>query len=288
MPSQPPHSPSTPASSPAPANPSPSNAPSAATPVIPAPSPALYLIPCWLDDQATAPLPAYLLDAIRQCQVFFVENERSARRYLKTLWKEMVIDDYEWYPIHKAEEEVKAVFRQKLKEGKTIGLISEAGCPGVADPGQILTAAAHAAGAPVRPLVGPSSILLALMASGLNGQQFRFSGYLPVDNTGRAKAIKDLEAESQRLHCTQLFIETPYRNNALLETLLSTCRPSTRLCIAANLTGPGEYIRTLSIAEWRQLTPSGQPAHPAQPQPFAPSASLPNLHKQPTIFCLLA
>ena len=232
-------------------------------------SAVLYLIPCWLDEQVTAPLPAYLLDAVKQCQVFFVENERSARRYLKALWKEMVIDDYEWYPIHKAEEEVKAIFRQKLKEGKTIGLISEAGCPGVADPGQILTAAAHEAGVPVRPLVGPSSILLALMASGLNGQQFRFAGYLPVESVGRAKALRDLEAESQRLHCTMLFIETPYRNNPLLETILATCRPTTRLCIAANLTGAGEYIRTFTIADWKR-------------------AARPELHKQPAIFCLLA
>lgn len=234
----------------------------------------LYLIPCWLEEQVTAPLPAYLLDAVKQCNVFFVENERSARRYLKALWKEMVIDDYEWYPIHKAEEEVKAVFRQKCREGKTIGLISEAGCPGIADPGQILTQAAHEAGAIVRPLVGPSSILLALMASGLNGQQFRFAGYLPVDNAGRVKALKDLEAESQRQHCTILFIETPYRNNQLLESILATCRPSTRLCIAANLTAPAEYIRTLSIAEWQKL--------PKQP------AGLPHLHKQPAIFALLA
>src|SRR5882762_4517712 len=189
----------------------------------------LYLIPCWLEEQVTAPLPAYLLDAVKQCNVFFVENERSARRYLKALWKEMVIDDYEWHTIHKAEEEVKSLFRRKLAEGKTIGLISEAGCPGVADPGQILTEAAHQAGATVRPLVGPSSILLALMASGMNGQQFRFAGYLPVDNTGRAKALRDLEAESQRLHCTQIFIETPYRNNQLVETILQTCRPATQL-----------------------------------------------------------
>jgi 16S rRNA (cytidine1402-2'-O)-methyltransferase len=229
----------------------------------------LYLIPCYLDEQATQSLPIYLLDAVRQCQVFFVENERSARRYLKALWKEMVIDDYEWHPIHKAEEEVKGLFRQKLREGKTIGLISEAGCPGVADPGQLLTAAAHEAGALVRPLVGPSSILLALMASGLNGQQFRFAGYLPVDHAGRAGALKDLETESQRLHCTQLFIETPYRNNQLLTTVLATCRPSTRLCIAANLTGLGEMIRTKTIAEWKQSRP-------------------PDLHKQPAIFCLLA
>jgi len=263
-----------------------------------------------------APLPAYLLDAVKTCQVFFVENERSARRYLKALWKEMVIDDYEWYPIHKAEEEVRSVFLKKLKEGKTIGLISEAGCPGIADPGQILTEAAHQAGAPVRPLVGPSSILLALMASGLNGQQFRFAGYLPVDNAGRAKAIKDLETESQRSNCTQIFIETPYRNNQLLETLLATCRPTTRLCIAAGLTAPSEYIRTQTIAQWRQLRPAppataaGDPSGksdpatpanaPADPnadtaptthRPAAPIAApghLPNLHKQPAIFCFLA
>src|SRR5215469_2775142 len=106
----------------------------------------LYLIPCWLEDHITAPLPAYILDAVKTCQVFFVENERSARRYLKALWKEMVIDDYQWHPIHKAEEEVRTLFRTALKEGKTIGIISEAGCPGVADPGQILTEAAHQAG----------------------------------------------------------------------------------------------------------------------------------------------
>jgi 16S rRNA (cytidine1402-2'-O)-methyltransferase len=233
------------------------------------PSPTLYLIPSFLDENSLQVLPPYLLDAVKECQSFFVENERSARRYLKALWKEMVIDDYEWYPIHKAEEEVKAIFRQKLKEGKTIGLISEAGCPGVADPGQLLTGVAHESGAIVRPLVGPSSILLALMGSGMNGQQFRFAGYLPVDPAGRAKALKDLEAESQRLHCTQIFIETPYRNNQLLETILSTCRPATRLCIAANLTGPDEFIRTKTVQEWT-------------------AAASPDLHKQPAIFCLLA
>lgn len=231
--------------------------------------PALYLIPCFLDPQSLAPLPAYLLDAVKACQVFFVENERSARRYLKALWKEMVIDEYEWYTIHKAEGEVTTIFRQKLKEGKTIGLISEAGCPGIADPGQILTEAAHQAGVPVRPLVGPSSILLALMASGLNGQQFSFVGYLPVDTPGRTKSIKDLESESARLNSTRIFIETPYRNHQLVETLLATCRPTTRLCIAANLTSPSEYIRTQTIAQWKE-------------------SPRPNLHKLPAIFCLLA
>ena len=242
-----------------------------ATPIAQPPvgRPTVYLIPTFLDEHALAPLPAYLLDAVKECQVFFVENERSARRYLKMLWKEMVIDDTEWFPIHKAEEEVKAIFRQKLKEGKTIGLISEAGCPGIADPGQLLTEAAHQAGAIVKPLVGPSSILLALMASGLNGQQFRFSGYLPIDNAGRAKALKDLEADSQRLHCTEIFIETPYRNNQLVASILDTCKPTTRLCIAANLTAPTEYIRTLPISDWRK-TPK------------------PELHRQPTLFAILA
>jgi len=234
----------------------------------------VYLIPAWLYEHELAPLPPYILDAIKTCQVFFVENERSARRYLKAWWKDMVIDDYAWYPIHKAEEEVKTLFRQQLKEGKTIGIISEAGCPGVADPGQLLTEAAHQAGAIVRPLVGPSSILLALMASGMNGQQFRFVGYLPVDNTGRIKALRDLEAESQRLRCTEIFIETPYRNNQLLETILQTCRPATRLCIAANLTAPGEYIRTKTVGEWKQLAVSKE--------------QFPDLHKQPAIFCLMA
>jgi len=236
----------------------------------------LYLIPAFLDEHALQALPAYLLDAVRQCSVFFVENERSARRYLKALWREMVIDDYQWYPIHKAEEEVKAIFREKLKEGRTIGLISEAGCPGIADPGQILTEVAHQYGAIVRPLVGPSSVLLALMASGMNGQQFRFAGYLPVDNAGRMKALRELEAESQRLHCTQIFIETPYRNNQLLEAILQTCRPATQLCIAANLTAANEFIRTRTIADWKK---AGSPAS-------ATGQGLPDLHKQPAIFCL--
>jgi 16S rRNA (cytidine1402-2'-O)-methyltransferase len=234
-------------------------------------SPTLYLIPCWLEDQVIAPLPPYLLDAVKACTVFFVENERSARRYLKALWKEMVIDEYEWHAIHKLEEmpEVGAAFRAALARGACIGLLSEAGGPGVADPGQLLTAIAQETGAIVRPLVGPSSILLALMASGLNGQQFKFNGYLPVDHAGRMTAIRNLEADSARYSCTQLFIETPYRNNQLLGTLLSACRPSTRLCVAANLTGPGEYIRTLPIARWREM-------------------AAPDLHKKPAIFCLLA
>jgi 16S rRNA (cytidine1402-2'-O)-methyltransferase len=229
----------------------------------------VYLIPCWLEEQALAPIPAYLLDAVRQCNVFFVENERSARRFLKALWKEMIIDNFEWVTIHKAEEQVLALFRARLREDKTIGILSEAGCPGVADPGQLLAAAAHEAGATVRPLVGPSSILLALMASGLNGQQFRFAGYLPVDQVGRARALRELEAESRRLYSTQLFIETPYRNQQLFDTILQTCNPATRLCIAVDLTGPEEFIRTLTIGQWK-------------------IEDRPDLNKRPTIFLLLA
>src|SRR5579863_6603026 len=126
------------------------------------PSTTVYLIPCWLEDQTLAPVPAYILDAVKTCNVFFVENERSARRYLKALWKEMVIDQYEWHAIHKLEPETLSTFRAALAAGKTIGILSEAGCPGIADPGQLLIAIAHETGATVRPLVGPSSILLAL------------------------------------------------------------------------------------------------------------------------------
>lgn len=228
----------------------------------------IYLIPSQLDDQGFHVLPAYLPEAVKDCQVFFVENERSARRYLKQLWKEMVIDNYEWHTIHKAEDAVLNVFRQKVKEGKHIGIISEAGCPGVADPGQRLVQAAQELEATVRPLVGPSSILLALMASGMNGQQFHFHGYLPIDNGQRIKTIRDLEAASARQQCTQIFIETPYRNNAMLATLLRHCRPDTRICVAADLTGPNEWVRTRTVKQWQN--------------------EIPGLHKRPAIFLLQA
>lgn len=227
----------------------------------------VYLIPTTLHDESTETIPAYVLDAVRDCQVFFAENERTARRFLKKIWKEMVIDDYAWFTIHKAEQEVAAQFKQLLKEGKNIGIISEAGCPGIADPGQILVASAHEVGAIVRPLVGPSSILLALMGSGLNGQKFQFNGYLPIDNNERIKALKDLEAYSKKANCTQVFIETPYRNNQLLDTIIKACSPATRLCIAANITSPLESIHTRSIGDWKK--------------------KMPDLHKQPVIFCLL-
>ncbi|MBS1566682.1 MAG: SAM-dependent methyltransferase [Bacteroidetes bacterium] len=228
----------------------------------------VYLIPSFLDENNLQTIPAYVLDGIKECQAFFVENERSARRYLKQLWREMVIDDYQWFVIDKqADMAVLSVSLQKLlQRGMTIGIISEAGCPGIADPGQQLVETAHRMGATVRPFVGPSSILLALMASGMNGQSFRFCGYLPIDNAARIKALKDLEAESARLQCTQIFIETPYRNNQLLETIIKNCQPQTRLCIAADITGPSELIRTKTVQEW--------------------NTQLPDIHKRPAIFLL--
>ncbi|MBS1599330.1 MAG: SAM-dependent methyltransferase [Bacteroidetes bacterium] len=227
----------------------------------------VYLIPCFIDEKSTEVLPAYILDAVKKCKTFFVENDRSARRYLKSLWKEMIIDNYEWFVIHENEEQLKNEFRQQLKKGNTIGIISEAGCPGVADPGQILISVAHEANAIIKPLVGPSSILLALMASGMNGQQFQFVGYLPIDNHQRSKKIKELENESLKKNCTQIFIETPYRNSQLLAAILNNCNSSTRLCIAVDITAAKENIRTKTISEWKK--------------------EIPDINKHPAIFLLL-
>ena len=229
----------------------------------------VYLIPSLLQEEGIHVMPHYITDAIKNCQVFFVENERTTRRFLKQLWKagmpgqEIIIDDYEWQVINDASANI---FRQKLKEGKTIGIISEAGCPGVADPGQALIAVAQEMQAPVKPLVGPNSILLALMASGMNGQSFQFTGYLPIDNHQRIKTLKELEAESARKKCTQIFIETPYRNNQLIEAILKNCSPATKLCIAVDLTGANESIQTKTVSEWKK--------------------GAPDIHKRPAIFLL--
>lgn len=228
----------------------------------------VYLIPSELLEGEVKPIPAYVLDAVKACQVFFVENERTARRYLKRLWKEMVIDDYEWIAIHKAETQVLDRLEKYLKAGKMIGIISEAGCPGVADPGQILVARAQQMGITVKPLVGPSSILLALMASGLNGQSFRFNGYLPIDGAERKKAILRMEDEAWKQQTTQIFIETPFRNDAIFKSLLDNCKDETLLCMAVNITSPvDEFIRTLPIKKWKGET-------------------LPVIHKKPAIFLL--
>ena len=229
-------------------------------------SPTVYLIPTVLHEGVVDPLPAYLLPVIKQCSIFFVENERTARRYLKLLWKEMVIDDYEWQNMKEVNESTTQHFKKAVKENKTIGIISEAGCPGVADPGQQLVNMAQEMNVTVKPLVGPSSILLALMASGMNGQQFQFVGYLPIDSAERTKAIKSLESESRQKNCTQIFIETPYRNNQLLETVLKTCQPQTKICIAVDLTADTEMIETKTVKEWK--------------------TAIPQLHKRPAIFLM--
>jgi 16S rRNA (cytidine1402-2'-O)-methyltransferase len=211
----------------------------------------IYLIPSFLAADAAETIPLYVLNAVKKCQVIFAENERTTRRFLKSMDREIVIDYFEWYAIHKAEDEQINNFRQKIKEGKNIAIISEAGCPGIADPGQILVNEAQKLNIIVKPLVGPSSILLALMASGLNGQHFSFEGYLSIDNLERNKKIKQLEEESAKRNCTQIFIETPYRNNKLFETILQNCKPATQLCIASELTSANEWIKTKTIAEWK-------------------------------------
>ncbi|MFN3665153.1 MAG: SAM-dependent methyltransferase [Sediminibacterium sp.] len=228
----------------------------------------VYLIPTVLHEEALETIPSYILNAVKDCTVFFVEQEKTARRFLKKIWKEMVIDDYQWFVIHKAESSVKANFTQLLKAGKNIGIISEAGCPGIADPGQILVEAAQQIGATVKPLVGPSSILLALMASGMNGQSFQFHGYLPIDAAERKKKIKELETDSHKRNCTQIFIETPYRNNPLIKDMVQYCRQETKLCIAVDITAPAESIQTKTIKEWKN--------------------QLPDIHKRLAIFLLHA
>ena len=212
----------------------------------------VYLIPCVLAENATETIPIYVVDAVKKSQVIFAENERTARRFLKAMDKTIVIDDYEWHTIGKAEEEQVLMFESKIKEQKTIAIISEAGCPAIADPGQILIAVAQKLNCTIKPLVGPSSILLALMASGMNGQQFEFVGYLPIENNERAKRLKELELSSQKNNSTKIFIETPYRNNQLVETIIKTCSGNTKLCIAANITGVDEIIKTQTVKEWAQ------------------------------------
>lgn len=228
----------------------------------------VYLIPTTLADDSWHTIPPYVLDAIKQCQVLFVEQERTARRFLKALDRSIEIADYVWHTIHKVEADVLQAFGQAIKEKRIIGIISEAGCPGIADPGQLLVARAQELDAIVKPLVGPSSILLGLMASGMSGQQFSFHGYLPIDTAARTKTLKELEAESKRKQSAQLFIETPYRNLAMLQTMLQCLQNSTRICIASAITDKQESIQTKTVAQWKQQTP--------------------DLHKIPTLFILQA
>jgi 16S rRNA (cytidine1402-2'-O)-methyltransferase len=230
----------------------------------------LYLIPSALGEADPAAfVPALNCDIIRSLRFFIVEDVRTARRFIRLILPDADIDSLTFFTLNKhTRPEELPDFLQPLGEGHSVGLLSEAGCPAVADPGADIVALAHKKNIHVKPLVGPSSILLAVMASGLNGQSFAFNGYLPVDDAQRTKAIRTLERRANDENQTQLFIETPYRNNRMMQSLIHTCRPATRLCIAANLTADDEFVRTLSIAEWKKT-------------------ALPDLQHRPCIFGIL-
>lgn len=229
---------------------------------------SLYLIPVPLADQAAAKsFTPYLVDTINQIDEYIVESSKTARKFLKEAGlkipqNELVIHDY---GKHNRDGNIRDFFKGLLS-GKNVGLMSEAGCPGVADPGADIVALAHELGVKVIPLVGPSSILLALMASGFSGQSFTFHGYLPIDKVQRMNKIKELETLAERHSQTQLFIETPFRNNAMLEEIIKSCKPETKLCIACDLTAETEFVQTKRIREWKH--------------------NVPDLHKRPAIFLL--
>jgi 16S rRNA (cytidine1402-2'-O)-methyltransferase len=228
----------------------------------------LYLIPVPLADEAAAKsFTPYLTDTINSIKEYIVKNEKTARRFLKEAGlknpqSELLIHDYGKYN----RDTGTAEFFKGLQAGTDVGLMSEAGCPGIADPGAEIVEKAHRMGIKVVPLVGPSSILLALMASGFNGQSFVFHGYLPIDKAERSKSIKKLESHAEQNNQTQIFIETPFRNNPMLEEILKTTHPKTRLCIACDLTGATELVQTKTIADWQK--------------------KVPDLHKRPTIFLI--
>ncbi|MCF0236652.1 MAG: SAM-dependent methyltransferase [Bacteroidaceae bacterium] len=215
---------------------------------------ALYLIPVTLGDTPIdRVLPPHNREVILGIRHFIVEDLRSARRFLKSVERSINIDELTFYEMGKhADEKLFSSFLAPLRKGESVGVVSEAGCPAVADPGADIVAIAQGEGLQVVPLVGPSSILLAVMASGFNGQSFAFHGYLPIDNAQRSKRLKQLEARAQQERQTQLFIETPYRNARLFADILAACSPRTRLCVAAGLTTEHEYIRTHSLKTWKQ------------------------------------
>ena len=214
----------------------------------------LYLIPSPLGDNDPAEvIPAPVLERLRGLKTFVVEEVRTARRYLSRAGLKGQIEGLEFHVLneHTPEAEVEAL-AALFDGGQDVGLITEAGLPAVADPGSALVALCHRRGIRVIPFVGPSSLMMALMASGLNGQSFAFLGYLPAKTDERRNAIRNIEKQSAARHQTQIFIETPYRNDAMLEDLLRICAPGTRLCIAADITLPEETIRTRTVAQWRK------------------------------------
>ncbi|HQR61065.1 MAG TPA: SAM-dependent methyltransferase [Methylophilaceae bacterium] len=231
----------------------------------------LYLIPVTLGDDAIAKaLPPDVVAIAQRLDTFVVENDKTARRFLGAIKTAKPVRELPLLTLneHTTDKELPALLAPLLA-GQDVGLMSEAGCPGVADPGAQLVALAHRNNIRVVPLVGPSSILLALMASGLDGQRFTFLGYLPSDKAERVKSLREIENESRKRRETQIFIETPYRNSHLLEDLLATCLPQTRLCVACNLTLETERVISKPVQDWKK-------------------SPLPDLHKQPAIFLLLA
>ena len=231
--------------------------------------PALYLIPVTLGETPVEQvLPSYNREVITGIRHFIVEDIRSARRFLRQVDKAFPIDDSTFFEMGKhADEKLFSGYLQPLREGKPVGVISEAGCPAVADPGADIVSIAQREGLRVVPLVGPNSMIMAVMSSGLGGQSFAFNGYLPVDASERARRLKALETRAWTEGQTQLFIETPYRNQKMFDALLCTLRPQTRLCVAAGITTADEYIRTLHISEWK-------------------NQKLPDLSKVPAIFLI--
>ena len=215
----------------------------------------LYLIPVPIAENALHTLPPYVLEIARQLDVFIVERAKTARHFIKSLGPARPIQEMIFTEIgeNQSLEEAEKTFREALQAGKNIGLLSEAGCPGVADPGAEIVARAHREGVKVVPLVGPSSLLLALMASGMNGQSFTFHGYLSPKRPELALDLRRLEQASERLHQTQLFIETPYRSQMVLEVALAALQPDTLLGVAQDLTGAAEFVRTLPVRDWKKL-----------------------------------
>lgn len=212
-------------------------------------------------------LPQTIKRSIDLINYYIVENEKTARKSIKSVNPEKKQSELVLFALNKHTETKEHLdFIKPLLEGKNMGLMSEAGCPGVADPGAVIVKLAHEKGIQVIPLVGPSSILLAMMASGMNGQSFTFNGYLPIEKSEKKSALKNLEKLSQDKNQSQIFIETPYRNNKMLEDILQALNPSTYLCIATDITLPTEYIKTLRAADWKKVKV--------------------DLHNRPTIFII--
>lgn len=228
----------------------------------------LYLIPTTLgENNPDEVLPFSIKRTIEFIDDYIVENEKTARKFIKSIYPEKVQATLRLNTLNKHTDftEHNSMLKACL-EGKNIGLMSEAGCPGVADPGAVIVKLAHEKGIQVVPLVGPSSILLAIMASGMNGQSFTFNGYLPIDKSEKKTALKNLEKISQDKNQSQIFIETPYRNNKMLEDILQALQPSTYVCIATDITLPTEFIKTLRTSDWKKIKV--------------------DLHNRPTIFII--